>query len=47
MRQKNQVNPRQLVQVHCWIRLSSRRDAWTEMDVVSGVQEVGLILASP
>jgi glutamine phosphoribosylpyrophosphate amidotransferase len=45
VRQENQVDPRQLVQVYRRIGPSLTRHAWPEVDVVAGVQEIGLSLA--
>lgn len=42
VRQENHINARQLVKIHGRIRLTRRRHARTEMDMVAGMEEVGL-----
>ena len=40
MRQTNQVDPRQIMEVDSWVRKTGPSDARTEMDVVSCVEEI-------
>lgn len=42
MREKNKVNPGEIVQIHGWIGSTGTGDPRAEMDMITGVKEVGL-----
>lgn len=42
MREKNGVDMGEVFEIYCWVCLARACDAWSEVDVVASVEEIGL-----
>jgi len=42
MRQKNEVDPGEVMQIHRWVSSTSARNTRAEMDVIAGMKKVRL-----